>query len=156
VNTDVSTGAVDRTTTPDDPYLAPFIAGIRAGTGAVMVSSASYPKLDPNTIAAFSRPIITGLLRERLGFEGLIVSDSLAGAAAVSFVTTGQRAVRFIAAGGDFALTTQYSKAPAMIDALLAAARASASFTARVTDAARHVIRTKYAAGLLPCSPPKT
>jgi beta-N-acetylhexosaminidase len=155
VNTDTDAGAVDRTTTASDPYLGPFIAGMRAGTGAVMISSASYPRLDPTTIAAFSRPIITGLLRERLGFQGLVVSDSLAGAAAVSFVSTGQRAVRFIEAGGDFALTTQYSKAPSMIAALLAAAQRSASFAARVTDAARHVIRTKYAAGLLPCSPPK-
>ena len=83
-NTDVSTGAVDTLATTTDPYLAPFQAGIRAGTAAVMMSSASYPNLDPDAVAVFSTPIVTGLLRQQLGFTGLIVSDDLGAAAAVS------------------------------------------------------------------------
>lgn len=153
VNTDFSTGATDTVATANDSYLGPFMAGIQAGSGAVMISSATYPKLDPDAIAAFSTPIVTDLLRHRLGFTGMIVSDSLAGAAAVSSVPTGQRAVRFIEAGGDLALTTEASKAPAMIAGLLAKAKASPAFTAAVTGAARYVIRAKYGAGLLGCSP---
>jgi beta-N-acetylhexosaminidase len=152
-NTDTSTGAVDTVMTSHDPYLGPFIAGVHAGTGAVMVSSASYPNLDPHAIAAFSSPIVTGLLRDQLGFGGLIVSDDLGAAVAVSGVPVDQRGVRFVAAGGDVALTVQASKAPAMIDGLVAAAQASASFTAKVIAAARIVIRSKYASGLLACSP---
>jgi beta-N-acetylhexosaminidase len=152
-NTDTSTKAVDTVATTHDPYLGPFAAGIRAGTVAVMVSSASYPNLDAHSIATFSAPIVTGLLRGQLGFRGLIVSDALGGAAAISSVPVDQRAVRFIEAGGDLALTVQASKAPAMINGLLAAAKASTSFTAKLTAAARYVIRTKYGAGLLPCSP---
>jgi beta-N-acetylhexosaminidase len=152
-NTDYSADAVDDVTTAKDPYLGPFIAGMHAGSAAVMVSSASYPKLDSHSIATFSAPIVTGLLRHQLGFTGMIVSDSLAGAAAVSAVPTGQRALRFIQAGGDLALTTQASKAPAMIAGLLAQAKASPAFAARVTDAARHGIRAKYQNGLLRCSP---
>jgi beta-N-acetylhexosaminidase len=153
VNTDFSAHAIDHTTTAHDPYLAPFIAGIHSGTGAVMVSSATYPNLDPKTIATFSVPIVTGLLREKLGFNGLIVSDAMGGAKAVSFVPTGQRAVRFIKAGGDFALTAQSAKAPAMISGLLAAAHGSAAFTAQLKTAATYVMRSKYTAGLLACSP---
>jgi len=152
-NTDTAAHAVDDVATTDDPYLGPFVAGIKASTGAVMVSSATYPKLDPGSIATFSEPIVTGLLRDKLGFTGLIVSDSLAGAAAVASVPVGQRAVKFIQAGGDLALVTTYTKAAAMFDGLLAAAQASPSFTAKVTAAATYVMHAKYVAGLLSCSP---
>jgi beta-N-acetylhexosaminidase len=152
-NTDTSAGAVDSQTTVDDPYLAPFRAGIAAGTGAVMIASASYPNLDPATIATFSRAVVTGLLRDRLGFKGLIASDALGGAAAVQSVATSQRAVRFVEAGGDLALSVQQNKAVTMIGGLVAAAQASPAFAAQLTAAATQVLRTKCAAGLLPCSP---
>jgi len=152
-NTDTSASAVDKQTTADDPYLAPFRAGIEAGTGAVMIASASYPTLDPATIATFSRPIVTGLLRDKLGFTGLIASDALGGAAAVQSVAASQRAVRFIEAGGDLALSVQQNKAVTMIGGLVASAEASPAFAAQLADAASQVLRTKYAAGLLPCSP---
>jgi beta-N-acetylhexosaminidase len=154
VNTDFSAKAVDATATTHDTYLQPFVAGIKAGTGAVMISSASYPKLDPHSIATFSKPIVTGLLRTRLGFTGMIVSDSLAGAAAIASVPVAQRAVRFVQAGGDLVLTTSASKAPMMIKGLIAAAHASAAFTTQLTAAATAVVRAKYATGLLSCSPP--
>jgi beta-N-acetylhexosaminidase len=150
-NTDTSTQAVDPVTTPDDPYLRPFIEGIRAGSAAVMVSSASYPKLDAQTIAPFSAPIITGLLRQRLGFTGLVVSDDLGAATAVRAVPVGERAVRFVRAGGDLALTVRSTDAGPMVAALLGAARQSPGFAARVGDAAQHVVRAKVRAGLVSC-----
>lgn len=152
-NTDTSTRAVDSTATVDDPYLRPFAAGIQAGTGAVMVSSARYPKLDRTSIAAFSTPIVTGLLRERLGFTGVIVSDDLGAAAAAGSVPVGQRAVRFVRAGGDLVLTVRPADAGPMAGALVAAAKASPAFAARVAAAAGNVVRAKVDAGLLTCSP---
>ena len=116
-----------------------------------MVSLASYPKLDQHAIAAFSAPIVTGLLRQRLGYTGLVVSDDLGAAVAVRAVPLGERAVRFVQAGGDLALTVRPTDAQAMTGALLAAAQASPAFTARVTDAATHVLRSKSRAGLLTC-----
>jgi beta-N-acetylhexosaminidase len=150
-NTDTSTQAVDNTATADDPYLNPFASGIQAGSAAVMISSARYPKLDANAVAAFSAPIVTGLLRQRLGYTGLIVSDDLGAAAAVGSVPVGERAVRFIQAGGDLVLSVKASDAGPMSAALLAAAQASPAFDARITEAARQVIRSKYRAGLLTC-----
>jgi beta-N-acetylhexosaminidase len=152
-NTDTSTQAIDTSTTADDAFLKPFIAGIRAGSGAVMMSSASYPKLDAHAIAAFSTPIITGLLRQRLGFTGVVVSDDLGAAVAVSGVPLGERAVRFIQAGGDLALTVRAADAGPMSAALIAAAGRSTAFAARVTDAAGHVVRGKIRAGLVSCPP---
>jgi beta-N-acetylhexosaminidase len=150
-NTDTSSKAVDSTATATDSYLKPFEAGIAAGSAAVMVSSASYPRLDPNAIAAFSQPIITGLLRGRLGYDGLVLSDDLGAADAVESTPAGDRAVRFVRAGGDVVLTIRPQDAAPMSKSLLSAARASKAFDARVTDAARHVVRAKYRAGLLKC-----
>jgi beta-N-acetylhexosaminidase len=150
-NTDTSTKAVDATTTADDPYLEPFRAGIRAGSEVVMMSSARYPKLDDDAIAAFSEPIVTGLLRDRLGFRGLIMSDDLGAAAAVGQVPAGERAVRFVAAGGDEVLTIRPPDAAPMAAALIDRAGHDAAFRARVTDAARHVLAAKERVGLLRC-----
>jgi beta-N-acetylhexosaminidase len=79
--------------------LAPFRAAVAAGVKLVMVSSASYPALDPSaTPAVFSHAIETGLLRGELGFEGVAVTDALdaPGAAVVAHAAT-----RAIAAGAD-------------------------------------------------------
>lgn len=150
-NTDTSTDAVDATATASDPYLKPFAAGIEAGTASVMMSSASYPRLDRSAIAAFSKPIITDLLRGKLGFQGLVMSDDLGAGVAVSDVPTGSRAVRFVAAGGDLVLTIRPKDAGPMADALLKKAGSDQAFQARVDDAARHVLRAKEQAGLLRC-----
>ena len=155
VNTDFGNGAVDDTATTHDPYLAPFASGIQAGSGVVMISLASYPKIDSNSVAVFSAPIVTGLLRQQLGFTGVIISDDLGNATAVSSVPVGQRAVRFIQAGGDVALTVNASDAGPMATAIVAAAQSSTTFATQVKAAVTQVLRGKYNAGLLPCSPHK-
>jgi beta-N-acetylhexosaminidase len=152
VNTDTSTGARDDLTTADDPALKPFSSGIAAGSAAVMISSATYPKLDPANVAAFSGPIVTGLLRDKLGFTGLVLSDDLGPAVAVGAVPLGQRAVRFIQAGGDMALSVRLADAGPMSDALVAAAKASPEFAARVTQSATRVVQSKLRAGLTTCN----
>jgi beta-N-acetylhexosaminidase len=150
-NTDTSTEAVDELTTAQDPFLGPFSAGIKAGTGAVMISSARYPKLDSKNIAAFSSAVITDLLREKLGFTGVVISDDLGAAKAPSIVPLGQRAVKFIAAGGDVVLTVRSSDAGPMSAALIAQAKQSPQFADRVRDAAKHVIAAKVSQHLLGC-----
>jgi beta-N-acetylhexosaminidase len=150
-NTDTAVRVVDNTTTRDDPYLKPFVAGIGAGSAGVMISSATYPKLDGSSIAAYSKPIITGLLRDRLGYTGLVMSDDLGAADSASSLPAGERAVRFVAAGGDLVLTIRPEDAAPMSAALIAAARKAPAFSARLTEAARQVLRAKDRAGLLKC-----
>ncbi|MFI5930957.1 glycoside hydrolase family 3 N-terminal domain-containing protein [Actinoplanes sp. NPDC051494] len=150
-NTDVSRDVVDGQASADDPYLEPFAAGIEAGSAAVMMSSARYPQLDRKTIAAYSEPIVTGLLRGKLGFRGMVVSDDLGAADAAAIVPVGERAVRFVAAGGDLALTIRPQDAEPMAAGLIAEARRSPAFDTRVTDAARNVLTAKDRAGLLSC-----
>jgi beta-N-acetylhexosaminidase len=150
-NTDTAIRVVDNVTTEDDPYLKPFVAGISAGTAGVMISSATYPKLDGSSIAAYSKPIISGLLRDELGYTGLVMSDDLGAADSAASLPTGERAVRFVTAGGDLVLTIRPEDAAPMSASLIAAAKTSPAFAARLTDAARQVLRTKERAGLLKC-----
>jgi beta-N-acetylhexosaminidase len=60
-----------------ETHLPPFRAAMAEGVSAVMTSHALYPALDPEYPGTLSRAIVTGLMRERLGFEGLIVTDDL-------------------------------------------------------------------------------
>jgi beta-N-acetylhexosaminidase len=150
VNTDFSTGATDALLDRGDPLLRPFAAGIEAGAGAVMLSSARYPRLDPRRLAVFSPDVVT-LLRSDLRFEGLVVSDDLGAAKAVQSVPVGRRAVAFVAAGGDLVLTVRVHDARPMGTALAAAARSSPQFRRRLDDAVRHVLVSKYRVGLLRC-----
>lgn len=58
--------------------LVPFRAAIKAGVSAVMTTHILFPQIEPDTVpATMSRRIIKGLLRERLGFRGIIVSDCM-------------------------------------------------------------------------------
>src|SRR5450756_282320 len=76
-NTDFAAEVVDSVTTADDPYLDSFRAAIDAGVPLVMVALATYTRIDPAHLAAFSPVVIGGLLRGDLGFQGVVVSDDL-------------------------------------------------------------------------------
>ncbi|HEX9045329.1 MAG TPA: glycoside hydrolase family 3 N-terminal domain-containing protein [Candidatus Limnocylindrales bacterium] len=149
-NTDLSTGVVDHRTTPADPYLAPFASGIRAGARFVMVSLATYSRIDPDHLAAFS-PTVIGLLRGELGFTGVVVSDSLT-AAATSAIPVAERALDFVMAGGDLAIVDGDIVAGVMAAHLLEAAEHDTAVRERVDAAALRVLRAKEALGLLPCA----
>lgn len=148
-NTDTSSGVSDGVTTRDDAYLTPFAAAIKAGVGFVMMSTAIYSLLDPDHPAAFSKTIVTGLLRQRLGFGGVVISDDLGGAAQVSGYSIGSRAVDFIAAGGDIVLTVDAAQAPAMTAAVIARAQADPAFAKLVDAAALRVLTAKEKAKLV-------
>lgn len=57
--------------------LLPFQAAIAAGVAAIMTSHTIYPAFDPETPATMSPLILTGLLRQELGFAGLVITDDL-------------------------------------------------------------------------------
>ena len=148
-NTDVSSGVTDRTTTRRDPALAPFARAVDAGVPFVMMSTATYAQIDPTQPAAFSAVVIGQVLRDDLGFDGVVISDDLGSARQVASVPPGQRAVRFVAAGGDVVLTVDPDVLPAMQRALLARARSDPAFRAAVDAAATRVLTAKLRQGLL-------
>ncbi len=149
-NTDHTADVVDNVTTSDDPYLRPFQDAVHAGVPFVMVSLATYEQIDPSSIAAFSPIVIRGLLRKTLGFTGVVVSDSLTATAVKSF-TPGERALRFLAAGGDLIVLSRLPPAIKMTKALADAAATDPVVRSAIDTAARHVLRAKADAGLLAC-----
>lgn len=151
-NTDTTaSGITDDTATTNDPFLAPFADGIRAGARLVMVSSARYPRIDAANQAVFSPAIISGLLRGTMGYGGVVISDDVGVAAAVSSVPPGDRAVRFVAAGGDIVLTAAPSTVPVMTAALLAQSGRDAGFAQQVDASVRRVLVLKQGMGLTGC-----
>ncbi len=149
-NTDTTAGVQDRVTVRGDAYTEPFAAAVRAGAPVLMMSSATYTKIDSGHPAVFSRAIIENMVRHDLGFTGAVMSDDLGNAKQVAYLPPGQRAVRFIQAGGDLVLTVNAAVLPAMYDAVLAEARTDATFRRQVQEAAIHVLDVKRRRGLLP------
>ena len=149
-NTDFTSDVVDSVTTSTDPYLQSYREAINAGVPYVMVAEATYTKIDPAHLAVFS-PVIMGLLRNGLGFNGVIVSDDIGDAAAVASIPAGQRALDFLNAGGDLITSQSFAPAEEMASTVLATASSDSAFRATVDAAARRVLAAKQVQGLLPC-----
>jgi beta-N-acetylhexosaminidase len=80
----------------------PFKAAIKAGIDSIMTAHIVVPSLDPSgDPATLSKPILTGVLRQQLGFKGLIITDALEMAAVRAKYGDAEVAVRAIEAGAD-------------------------------------------------------
>jgi beta-N-acetylhexosaminidase len=135
----------DAITTRDLP---PFAAGIGAGAPLVMASHARYTGLDPDNIASQSAPILRDLLRGKLGFRGVVITDSLEVPAVLSRGPVELAALRSVTAGADLLLLTDPKSLARVYRQLLTGARQSARFRARIADAAARVIALKRSLGL--------
>ncbi|QGF23964.1 glycoside hydrolase family 3 N-terminal domain-containing protein [Raineyella fluvialis] len=152
-NTDVATGVTDDRTTRGDALLAPFAAGISAGTDMVMVSSARYSRIDPAQPAIWSEVVIRDMLRGDLGWHGVVVSDDLGVAAQVQSVPAGERAVRFLAAGGDVAVTVDPALADDMVSAIADRVGSDPAFAASVQESVVRVLDLKVEHRRAHCRP---
>jgi len=146
-NTDSDATATDPTVRRD-PYLAPFRRAIQADAAFVMVSSATHPAIDPDNRACFSPIVLREMLREDLGFGGVIITDSF-GSASVAGTPPGERAVRYFRAGGTMLLDTNYLDLAPMSQAVLAKMDADPEFAAVVEGAVRRVLAAQERFGLL-------
>jgi beta-N-acetylhexosaminidase len=153
-NTDTTASVTDTVTTATSPDIRTFPAAVSAGAPFVMVSSATYSRIDASHPAAFSRTVITTVLRHDLGFGGVVMSDDLGNAKAVQRWAPGTRAVNFIAAGGDIVLTVNPTTLPAMVNAVTARASSDAAFRTTLKAAVLRVLTMKAAYGLLATRPP--
>jgi beta-N-acetylhexosaminidase len=123
--------------------LVPFRAAVDEGVPLVMLSHASYPALDAQRIASQSRPIVTGLLRRRLGFDGVIVTDSLEAGAVLARSGVAEAAERSIRAGADLVLMTGSASWNDVFARLLAEARRDPAFRERIRESAARVLALK-------------
>jgi beta-N-acetylhexosaminidase len=93
--------AIDRLRATDE---APYRNAIAAGVKLVMTSWATYPALDAHHPAGLSRTVIQSELRNRLGFKGITITDSIGAGALTSIGTVGRRALLAAQAGADLIL----------------------------------------------------
>lgn len=87
--------------------LEPFAEAVRAGVRCVMTSHALYPFVDPERPATLSPAVCRGLLRDRLGFGGVLLSDDMDMAAVAGNYDLGDMARMGLGAGIDFFLVCQ-------------------------------------------------
>lgn len=122
-----------------DADLTPFRAAIAAGVDGVMTAHVAFPALDPTGApATLSAAILRGLLRERLAFDGLVVTDALIMEGARGDETPEAAAVRAVTAGCDVLL---YPPDPEATARALEAARGDALPEARLAGAVARIRR---------------
>ncbi|WP_330173681.1 glycoside hydrolase family 3 protein [Streptomyces sp. NBC_01498] len=123
--------------------LAPFRSAIAAGSRSVMSAHILLSALDPDRPATLSPQILTGLLREDLGFEGLIVTDGIEMRAIASTYGIGRGSVLALAAGVDAICVggglADEETVLRLRDALVAAVREGELPEERLADAAARV-----------------
>ena len=120
--------------------LLPFAAYAKAKLASVMTAHVIFDALDPGVPATMSRAALQGLLREELGFEGVLVSDDLEMKAIAEHFSVEDAAVRSLAAGCDLFLVCH--KAPVqrrVIEALARAVQEGRVSEARLDEATQRV-----------------
>ena len=120
---------------------------LEANPSMVMMSLATYQAIDPNNPAVFSSTLVTDYLRNTVGFQGIITSDSLS-ATALSGVQPSDLGVRLVDAGGDLACIGAFDYVQQVLDGLNAKAAADSAFADKVTQSAIRVMTLKYSMGL--------
>jgi beta-N-acetylhexosaminidase len=125
----------------------PFETAIQHGTDAIMAGHIVMPRLDPSRKpATMSSSMLTGLLRGQLGFDGVIITDSMQMEGARLTYSPVQAAVRAIKAGADqLLMPVSLAKTYA---AVLKAVRSGAIPRARLDEAVTRILRMKERRGL--------
>jgi beta-glucosidase-like glycosyl hydrolase/CubicO group peptidase (beta-lactamase class C family) len=128
--------------------LVPFRAAIAAGADSIMTGHLAIPALepDPNTPATLSSNILTGLLRDELGYKGLVVTDAMDMGGITVRYAPGDAAVRAFAAGADALLMPPVPDAA--FDALKDAVKSGRITKGRLDASVRRILQAKARLGL--------
>lgn len=132
----------------DSVELVPFRAAVRAGVAAVMSAHIAMPGLDSGQVrpATLTPSLLTGVLRDSLGFPGLVVTDALDMGGIVKGYGPGESAVLALLAGADLLL--QPADPAVAIDAVVAAVGAGRVTEERLNASVRRVLELKRQLGL--------
>jgi beta-N-acetylhexosaminidase len=134
--------------------LPPFVAAIQDGIRAVMVGHLLVLAVDEQRPASLSRAVIQGLLRDDLGFDGLVMSDDLVMGALDHWGGLPRRTELAISAGVDMAIVLDERAIPGVIAGLLDAVASGRLAETRVDEAFLRVVRFKGLPGYEGCSAP--
>ena len=133
----------------DSLELRPYRAAMEAGVSAVMSAHIAFPALTGDSVpATLSAAVMTGLLREQLGFDGLIVTDALDMGAIVKGWGAAQAPVLALRAGADMLLQVNPQDVGTAIDAIVAAVHSGEVSEARLDASVRRVLAAKAKLGL--------
>ncbi len=110
----------------------------------IMVGHLRYDALDPMNSASLSPAVMTGLLRNELGFSGVVITDDLEMGAIKNNVELGNLGVKVILAGGDIALVCHnYESQQTVYNSILAAVRRGEISESRINESVRRILRMK-------------
>lgn len=123
--------------------LIPFRELIKTGVKGVMVSTAAYRSLDPAHGAAWSRKIVTGLLRRKLGFGGLVFSDDLSTDGVHEWMSTPAAAKAAAKAGVDILMIGEPNSFRPAFRAVVSAARKGALKPRQLSASYRRIAAAK-------------
>ncbi|MGB7294482.1 MAG: glycoside hydrolase family 3 N-terminal domain-containing protein [Candidatus Aminicenantales bacterium] len=128
--------------------LYPFARAIEAGVEAVMIAHLYVPALDPtpDLPATLSPVILTDLLRKKLGFTGLIVTDAMEMGGITRGFSATDAALRAVKAGVDMVLLPP--DPPGVIEALVAAVRSGEITPSRIDESVSRILALKARLGL--------
>jgi beta-N-acetylhexosaminidase len=123
--------------------LIPFRSAISAGVGSIMTGHLSIPALepDPNTPATLSNNVLTGLLRDELHFDGLVITDAMDMGGITTRYAPGEAAVRAFLAGADALLMSPVPDAA--FEALQAALKSGRISHERLDASVRRILQAK-------------
>ena len=121
----------------------PFIAGMEAGAQMIMVGHFAVPSVTgDNTPASLSKELITDVLREELGYNGVVITDALNMSAVSEYYDSAQAAVMALKAGADMVLMPEDFEAA--YEGVLAAVADGTISEARINDSLTRIYKIKY------------
>lgn len=124
----------------------PFRGGISAGATMVMMSHNTVVCMDPSLPASLS-PEVNRVLREELGFEGVVITDDLTMSAVGDMTDSASAAVLAVAAGNDMICCADYV---VQIPAVIAAVKDGTISEGRIDESVRRILAAKIALGIIP------
>ena len=124
--------------------LVPFQEAINEGADAIMVAHLLIPALDPKYPSSMSKAVITGLLREEMKFEGVVITDDLTMGAIVNEYSVAEAAVQSFIAGSDLLLIVGgYENEVSAIEALKAAIETELITEERLNESLKRILTLK-------------
>lgn len=132
----------------DSLEMYPFKELIKQGAAGVMIAHMNIPSLDatPNMPSTLSKPIVTGILKDEIGFKGIIISDAMGMKGVVKYFKDGEADVMGIIAGNDILELSENSKrAVKMVRQAIKDQRLTME---RIDQSVKKILTAKYWAGL--------
>ena len=125
----------------------PFQAAIEAGAPMIMVGHMTMTAIDPDNPASLSETIVTGLLREELGYDGIIITDALNMGAIANNYTNADAAVKAVSAGCDMLLCV--SNISSVVNALTDAVSDGTISEERIDESVSRILQAKLRYGII-------